>query len=469
MTKKITILTGIFICALFFAQDVSTIRNTTEIYDNHSSGTARYSSMAGSMGALGGDISIISTNPAGLGIFITNDVNIGLNFGSSQSTASLAEKSLSNSIDNFNLGQVGSVFSFQAKKNSPWKFINLGINFINERIDNRIQSPANQNIKSNYEQNGIITDHLLYSGHFFERIGNRSKMNFSIGGNYENKIYIGAGINLSSVNVEQYDQVFLTSENSPKERAYFRKQNTPYHEDAGGFSISAGVIGKLNQQFRLGFALESPIWYNVDREYTEHTFGNSAYSTIYFETRSMRTPGKLTLSGAVIPNKNFALNIDYRVDLGKPHFRGGNTENQLNDFYQSTYKAQNEMRLGSEFRHRGLRMRAGYSFTTSPFKNYSYSESNYGIINNDGSGVSNSGKISNYIVGKYQVISGGLGYDFKTFYVDATYRYTTYNYANPFIDGVYVYRHNSIESPASIISNVKNKRESFILTLGWKF
>ncbi|HSH66758.1 MAG TPA: hypothetical protein VLB84_13425, partial [Bacteroidia bacterium] len=32
-------------------------------------GTARFNSMAGSMGALGGDISTLSFNPAGIGIF----------------------------------------------------------------------------------------------------------------------------------------------------------------------------------------------------------------------------------------------------------------------------------------------------------------------------------------------------------------------------------------------------------------
>ena len=54
MTKKISILAGISASALFFAQDVSIIRNTSTIYDNISSlGTARYNAMAGSIGALG--------------------------------------------------------------------------------------------------------------------------------------------------------------------------------------------------------------------------------------------------------------------------------------------------------------------------------------------------------------------------------------------------------------------------------
>ena len=39
-------------------------------------GTARFASMAGSMGALGGDISTLSFNPAGLAIFRKTEITI---------------------------------------------------------------------------------------------------------------------------------------------------------------------------------------------------------------------------------------------------------------------------------------------------------------------------------------------------------------------------------------------------------
>lgn len=50
------------ISAAYFAnaQDISTIRNTVEVYSNSSlNGTSKYNSMAGSMGALGGDFSVL--------------------------------------------------------------------------------------------------------------------------------------------------------------------------------------------------------------------------------------------------------------------------------------------------------------------------------------------------------------------------------------------------------------------------
>ena len=482
MTKKIAILTGISASTVFFAQDISTIRNTTEIYDNNIiTGTARYSSMAGSMGALGGDISSLNSNPAGLGVFITSDANISLLINSTKTTSSLAGRTTENSIDKTNLGQVGGVLSFQTENHNSWKFINIGINLVNEKIDNRIQSPANHSIIlhrtvdnqavyfGHQFGNSSSANNLLYSGHQFERIGSRSKLNLGLGTNYENKIYIGAGINISSLNVEQYDELYLTLQNSsPESSAYFKKQNTPFKEDATGFSISAGVIGKINHQIRLGASLESPTWYSIDRDYNYYvnniTSKSSAiHSYTGSESRNVRTPGKLTLSGAFIPNKNFAFNVDYRMDLGKPHFSSNG---------ESTYKAQNELKFGAEYRIKGFRARGGYAFTTSPFRNYSYTENNFSIIDAN-ENQSSHGKISNYIVGKSQVLSGGVGYDFKSFYIDATYQHVTYTYANPFLDGLYVLSASAnayyTYSNTSIISNAKTKRGNIILTLGWKF
>lgn len=61
--------------ALFLhAQDVSEIRNTATVYGNNmTQGTAKYMGMAGAMGAIGGDVSAVSVNPAGVGVYITGD------------------------------------------------------------------------------------------------------------------------------------------------------------------------------------------------------------------------------------------------------------------------------------------------------------------------------------------------------------------------------------------------------------
>ena len=302
----------------------------------------------------------------------------------------------------------------------------------------------------------------------YETIGHRSKLNLGIGGNYDNKIYIGAAVNFSSVNIEQYNEVKVSSLNTGRAK-YFSRQNTPYIEDADGFSLSVGVIGKLSNAVRLGASIESPTWYSIDREYNFYSKNGLILSqNSYTENRTFRTPTKLTLSGAFIPNKHFAFNVDYRVDLGKPNFGGGAADVQLNNFYESAYKAQHEVRIGGEYRIKSFRIRGGYAFTTSPFKDHTEK-----MLDNNANVVS--GKLSNYIVGKTQVISGGIGYDFKLFYIDASYQYRTHEYSNPFFAGSYFNRDSKTSvgnysiSDTSIVSNAKNQKGHLILTLGWKF
>ena len=465
MTKKISILAGISASALFFAQDVSIIRNTSTIYDNISSlGTARYNAMAGSMGALGGDASVLNTNPAGLGVFITDDISASLAINSTKSTASLAGKSTSQNMSKANLGNASGVLSFQSNEQNAWKFVNVGINYVTQNVSDKLQSPGNANIIVGQGS----TNPSAFEGHLYETIGHRSKLNLGIGGNYDNKIYIGAAVNFSSVNIEQYNEVKVSSLNTGKAK-YFSRQNTPYIEDADGFSLSLGVIGKLSNTVRLGASIESPTWYSIDREYNYYRINGSVLSINgYTESRTFRTPTKLTLSGAFIPNKHFAFNVDYRVDLGKPNFGGGAADVQLNNFYESAYKAQHEVRIGGEYRIKSFRIRGGYAFTTSPFKDHTEKmfDNNANVVN---------GKLSNYIVGKTQVISGGIGYDFKLFYIDASYQHRTHEHSNPFFAGSYFNRDwdgslgNNSASTASIVSNAKNQKGHLILTLGWKF
>jgi hypothetical protein len=50
-------------------------------------GTARFASMAGSMGALGGDISTLSFNPAGIALFRKTELSITPSFFSQTTTS----------------------------------------------------------------------------------------------------------------------------------------------------------------------------------------------------------------------------------------------------------------------------------------------------------------------------------------------------------------------------------------------
>lgn len=224
----------------------------------------------------------------------------------------------------------------------------------------------------------------------------------------------------------------------------------------------------------MGVAVESPTFWNLTRTYTEYGFNsndNVVYG-IYDETRKLTTPMKLTLSGAVVASKNFAVNVDYTLGVTKPKYKvEGSAETQLNDYFSSDYKNTSDLRVGAEYRVAGFRLRGGYGLEASPF-----SDSSIKAINSNG--VSGSNGLNAPFVGKRETLAGGLGYDFKAFYIDAGIQSITSTYDNPFFGGDYAVTTNdgysvtngdSITNEASIVSKVKNTKTNFFLTVGWKF
>ncbi len=76
-------------------------------------GTARFMSMGGAFGALGGDLSAISQNPGGIGIYRSNEVGVtfGVDAGRSQSESFGFTRN--SSLTKFNLNNIGAVFTMR--------------------------------------------------------------------------------------------------------------------------------------------------------------------------------------------------------------------------------------------------------------------------------------------------------------------------------------------------------------------
>ena len=480
MIKRISLVAFLSLGAMYYAQDASVIKNTAEVYSGSNfGGTAKFNSMAGSMGALGGDLSAITVNPAGTGVFITGDVSATLAVQGNKNNSNLFGKSFESSYNNTNLGQVGGVVSFETNSNSPWQFVNLAFNYSTKNLEDYVQTPGNSSIKEavQYDSGGnTVNDFLVYNGHAYDRTGTASNLNVSLGGNYENKIYVGAGLNFKTAELEQSD-FFQYQLQNLEEYANYHKQYTPYRESSNGFSASVGIIGKINNNIRLGAAIESPTFWNLTRTYTEYGQNSSDawVSDIFDETRRLTTPMKLTLSGALVASKNFAVNIDYTLGVTKPKYKvEGSAEQQLNDYFSSDYKNTSDLRIGAEYRMAGFRLRGGYGIEANPFDASSLKSFN-------STGTSGTNSYSSLFLGKRQTLAGGLGYDFKSFYVDAGVQNITATYDNPFFGGEYAVTANNgfsvingdiikgEDNTTSIVSEVKNTKTNFFVTVGWKF
>lgn len=458
------------VSAAFFAQaqDVSLIRNTVDVYSNtQMGGSAKFNAMGGANGALGGDANALLTNPAGLGVAISGEVAATLSITSNKNTSSYAGSSVGYKINNGDLANVGGVMTFQLMTESAWKFVNVGVNYSNKALDNYIETPGNSNLIYDFDANNSS----YLARHAYDRYGYQSKTSFGVGANYNHNLYIGMGLNFSNVSMDQSDTAaFQSLQNGSID--YFNKQNTPFYERSTGFSASFGVIGKLNPYFRLGAALETPTFWDIDRSY--NFYNDPQYGDDYaVENRRLTSPMKATVSAAFVASKNFSLNVDYTIGLTKSSYKVyGGAEAELNNFFDDNAKNLSEVRVGSEYRVKQFRIRGGYAYSSSPFDALTVSR-----FANNGNVADQS--YNNMMLSNRNALSFGLGYDFKSFYIDASYQNISSKYSNPFLYGEvdsstnweagYYSPTSLISSSSYVVSDVKNVINNFYITFGWKF
>ncbi|WP_160136751.1 OmpP1/FadL family transporter [Chryseobacterium sp. c4a] len=467
MLKKSLVLMSISAAFYAQAQDVSLIRNTVDVYSSSPMvGSAKFNGMAGANGALGGDANSLLTNPAGLGVAISGEASATLSIIGNKNSTSLGNQTIDYSKTRGDLGNAGGIIAFPLMTQSAWKFINIGVNFSNQSLDNVVESPGNANITAK-----LPDGNASLAGHQYYRAGNLSKMSFGVGANYNHNFYIGAGLNFFNASIDQTDQLAFKMANS-NNVDYFHKQDSPYWERASGFSASLGVIGKLSPNFRVGATLETPTFWSIDRDfsfYDNPNYGNGIGS----ENRKFTSPLKATVSAAFVANKNFSLNVDYTLGLTKPDYKVyGNIERDLNSFFKENYKNMSEVRVGAEYRVQQFRLRGGYSYLSNPLDALT-------ITRFDNAGNVGDQSYNNLMLSDRNLVSFGIGYDFKAFYIDASYQNITSKYSSPSVRGLIGNDYDSAyystgsksiyENDAYAVSEVKNSRNNFFLTVGWKF
>lgn len=466
MIKKSFIVITLSAAYFAHAQDISTLKNTVEVYSNSSlNGSSKYNAMAGSMGALGGESSMLNSNPAGVAVSIASEFSGTLGIESNKNTNSYAGKTADFKVNSTDLGNAGGIAVFPVNSASPWKFVNVAVNYSNQSIEDYSETTGNSNVNFNmYDADGLLVDNVSFAGHAYNRYGNLSKTSVGVGGNYDNRIYVGAGLNFHNTLLDQYDSAAFTDNTNSTD--VYDKQYTPFSESANGFSASVGIIGKVSPQFRVGASLETPTWWSIARIYSEY---ENPVDGTYTEDRKLSTPMKATLSAAYVANKNFAINVDYSLGLTKPQYKVyGDAETELNNFLSDHSANLSEVKVGAEYRIAAFRVRGGYGFASSPFDSMSVSAYS-------DNGTAGNSSFDNLISGKRNTLGAGIGYDFKSFFIDAAYQNVKSEYSSPFLQGSsanntgYFSNQYIVESDASVVSNVKNTKDNFFITLGWKF
>lgn len=290
-------------------------------------GTARYRAMSGAFGALGGDLSSISINPAGSAIFNNSNAALTLGVFNKNQDISYFNNTNTNSNSNVDLSQLGATFVFENTDiNSPWKKFTLST--VYERVadfdDNWVASGVNPNtsigeyfyenaigkrldeisafqgetLSQAYSEIGSIYGFenqqafLGFEGFIIDPVndtddntdytrningtnfnqqyayasrGYNGKLGFNFATSYDDKIFFGVNLNAHFINYER--STLLNESNS---NANSSVTNVEFENNllttGGGFSFQLGGIAKLTEEFRVGLSYNSPTWYRISEE-----------------------------------------------------------------------------------------------------------------------------------------------------------------------------------------------------------
>ena len=428
ITIAITLITTVF--ALSAQNEIDALRySQQDLFGN-----ARFAAMSGAFGALGGEFSSLSYNPAGIGMYQSNE----LTFTPSFSLNNTKSYSTLSSIDEYKMGidisNLGLVYCIQ-KDNSEWKRINIGLGWNqlasyqrNVRIEaensssslaDKILELANGNNINDLNRfhtslafwtdlidladNSVDTVTNWYTndnGNYISHIrGNSNKLQqkvirsngsenefvFSAGGSYNENLYIGATVGLPRIN---YHEKSTYTEDS-FEDTINGLQEFNYEEElsvyGSGVNLKLGAILRISEQLKLAGAVHTPTLYSMEETYStsltthfesERYAESSPYNYFKYD---LITPWKAIISASAVLNKKIIISADYEVidytfsEMNSYDY-SFDTEN---DAIKETYIKTENIRLGAEANIKPFILRGGYSKYGSPLENKDFSRERF--------------------------------------------------------------------------------------------
>lgn len=465
--KRVIIISTIILASLStFAQYADdALRFSQQYYQ----GTARNMAVGSAFGALGSDLSSLSINPAGLGLYRNSEHTITPEIFTRNITSDYHGKMIDNSRTVFDLSNLGMVNTINLKKNSSgFKFVQFafGMNRLNNFNSNRTIIGDNLNsskldayienadgidytdIENNYSGaysydlnpawNTFLIDTVPgYSNWYYSPIpyagvqqkevtesrGSTNEWEFSMGTNFEDKLYLGITLGIP------YTRFFRNTRYSEQDIAdtipYFKSwSSAEYLTTTGyGFNIKLGLIYRPVNWLRIGGAFHSPTWYSLTDNW--NTVYNSNLEWNSFSSSSpqgvfnykLYTPMRAIGDIALIIKKFGFLTFEYEyVDYGNAKFKAAGVDyaSGTNADIRNTYQRVSNFRGGAEVRAGMFSFRGGYALYGSPYKNNL----------NDG--------MKQYITGGLGYSNGRFGADFAVVYGNKKsdyYLYTSENFA----------------------------------------
>ncbi|WP_250432882.1 OmpP1/FadL family transporter [Hanstruepera flava] len=311
-----------------YAQDIT---DALRYSQDEIKGTARFRALSGAFGALGGDMSAVSINPAGSAVFSSSHISMSLSNKHVKNETQYFNGYSGNSFSNIDLGQSGAAFVFNNRnQNSKWNKFTIGVSYeqiqdfdndwyaygvnpINSidsyfleyanglRLDEisalpgETYSQAYSEIGSLYgygnqqaflgyesyilEPDDFNDDNTIYTSNIsggnynhnynYSSSGYNGKFTFNAAAEYNNRLYIGLNLNSHFINYSSYTYLTETNNNQGSIVSQVNFGNSLY-TIGSGFSFQLGTIVKVTNGLRAGVTYNSPTWMNISDETTQY-------------------------------------------------------------------------------------------------------------------------------------------------------------------------------------------------------
>ncbi len=451
-------------------------------------GTARSMGFGNALGSVGGDFSSLSVNPAGLGIYRSSEMEITPSLRMNTASSSYSSTTTTDNNTHFNFNNFGFVFTNAPKgkryDHRNWKAVSFAFgmnrladfnqNYTYQGYNNSSSAalafesdanhfPGNPNSVNPNNSLGYLgyNSYLLNqnaAGQYYSIVpfggvnqlksmqtnGGINEYTISLGGNYKEKLMLGATLGIPTINYQSsaYYQETIADGNSSSNPYGFNSFN--YNQDlritGTGINAKIGAIYKISNIFRIGAAFHSPTWYSI------HDVSNLGITTTHNDTvatltvdngslpqnrfdYNLSTPWKGVLSATVMLNNFGFITADYEfVDYSSMRYQfptgvdyaNGTTFQQeadaINQTIKKTYQAASNFRLGGEARiGKDFMARLGFGYYGNAFTSYGESTAN-----------------NPYTTQRIDV-SAGVGFHFHHFYTDLGYVHSMYTgYEQPY-------------------------------------
>ena len=240
MLQKSVLFIFIFFSLTINSQNLQEILNITLDRPN---GTARFESMAGAFGALGGDLSAININPASSSVFNDNEYSISLGTDKKSNKSIFFNNSKEMSNNKFSVNQGGGVWLLKNFGGGNINKISFGINAqTNNSFSNSFEVIGRN--KSNSIDKFFINNSLGFNSSDLS-VGN----NESIAGVYK---YLGENFGYSAQQAFLAYQAYLINYDKDS-NSFYSLANYSEGVDQQYISESKGVNTKYNINFAIQY------------------------------------------------------------------------------------------------------------------------------------------------------------------------------------------------------------------------